>query len=149
MVIVVLALIEHDDRVLLIQEAKEPVRGKWNLPGGRVEPSESLIDALVREVREEAGIEVTPQALLHVGQVVADATDDGLLRFVFRATAHTTTVKRDEDEHSLCAQWFKRSDVHALNLRSSHVRRMVELAASGAAALPISSVQSRARTGKL
>jgi hypothetical protein len=71
------------------------------------------------------------------------------LRFVFRATAHTTTVKRDEDEHSLCAQWFKRSDVHALNLRSSHVRRMVELAASGAAALPISSVQSRARTGKL
>jgi len=59
----------YDDagRLLLVQRANEPGRGLWSVPGGRVEPGEDDAAALVREMLEETGLQVTPDAL--VGRV--------------------------------------------------------------------------------
>ena len=50
----------HDlrGRLLLIRRARDPGRGLWSLPGGRVEPGETLAEAVEREVLEETGLEV-------------------------------------------------------------------------------------------
>ena len=53
-------------RLLLIQRGHEPEAGRWSLPGGRIEPGESDEQALVREVREETGLQVTPGRLVGV-----------------------------------------------------------------------------------
>jgi 8-oxo-dGTP diphosphatase len=53
-------------KVLLIRRGKEPLRGRWVVPGGTVEPGETLQQALVREMREETGLEVAPEGLLTV-----------------------------------------------------------------------------------
>lgn len=45
-------------RLLMIQRAHDPDRGRWSLPGGRIEPGESDNEALAREVREETGLSV-------------------------------------------------------------------------------------------
>ena len=50
-------------QLLLIKRGHEPEAGRWSLPGGRVEPGESDQQALVREIREETGLEVTPGRL--------------------------------------------------------------------------------------
>jgi len=50
----------HEDKVLLIKRGKEPLRGRWVVPGGTVEVGETLEQALVREVREETGVVVRP-----------------------------------------------------------------------------------------
>ena len=44
--------------IVLIQRAKEPHKGQWSIPGGRVEWGETLHEAIVREIREETGLEV-------------------------------------------------------------------------------------------
>jgi 8-oxo-dGTP diphosphatase len=59
--LVVAAAVLHAGRVLVQQRAHPPATaGRWELPGGRVEPDESARDALVRECREELAVEVVP-----------------------------------------------------------------------------------------
>ena len=54
------------DEVLLVQEAKTECRGSWYLPAGRMEPGETIVEALQREVKEEAGLLCEPLTLLSV-----------------------------------------------------------------------------------
>jgi len=45
------------DAVLLIRRGTPPRQGEWSLPGGRIEPGERAVDAALRELREETGVE--------------------------------------------------------------------------------------------
>jgi 8-oxo-dGTP diphosphatase len=60
------AVIVHAGRVALIRRGKEPLKGRWVVPGGTLEWGEGLEEAVVREVREETGLTVRPRALLMV-----------------------------------------------------------------------------------
>lgn len=59
-------VVVHAGRVLLIRRGKEPLYGRWVVPGGTVELGETLEQALVREMREETALEVEPLELLTV-----------------------------------------------------------------------------------
>jgi 8-oxo-dGTP diphosphatase len=60
------AVVVHEGRVLLVRRGREPLRGKWSLPGGLLELGESLIEGVVREVREETGLTVEPVELIEL-----------------------------------------------------------------------------------
>lgn len=53
----VLCLIHQGDLLLLQNRVKKDWQG-WTMPGGHVEPGESIVDAVVREMREETGLTV-------------------------------------------------------------------------------------------
>lgn len=57
---------DEGGRVLLIERGRGSARGQWTVPGGRVEGGETLAIALVREMREETGLEVEVGALVTV-----------------------------------------------------------------------------------
>jgi 8-oxo-dGTP diphosphatase len=70
----VAAIILRSDQVLLVQRGREPAYGQWSLPGGLVELGESLHDAVRREVREEAGLDVEVVDVVAVlDRVITDA----------------------------------------------------------------------------
>ena len=55
----VVAILRHADRVVLVQQQGDDNKPFWVLPGGLVEAGELIPDALIREVLEEAGVQVT------------------------------------------------------------------------------------------
>ncbi|SEM19004.1 ADP-ribose pyrophosphatase YjhB, NUDIX family [Pseudoxanthomonas sp. GM95] len=55
-----------DGRLLLIQRGREPERGHWGLPGGKVDWMETVEQAVVRETLEETALQVTIERLLCV-----------------------------------------------------------------------------------
>ena len=61
---IVLVAVEAAGRLLLIRRAQQPYKGRWAVPGGFVEKGESVTVAAVRELEEEAGIQVAEDALI-------------------------------------------------------------------------------------
>ena len=51
-------IFDAEGRVLLIERGKPPAEGQWSVPGGKLEPRETLAQAVAREVLEETGLVV-------------------------------------------------------------------------------------------
>jgi ADP-ribose pyrophosphatase YjhB (NUDIX family) len=60
------AVIWRGDELLLIRRAKPPLAGAWSIPGGHQELGETVMAALLREVREETALDVTILGLIDV-----------------------------------------------------------------------------------
>jgi 8-oxo-dGTP diphosphatase len=58
------AIAVEQDQILLIRRAHGPGQGTWSVPGGRVEWGETMAEAVVRELREETGLDGVCEALL-------------------------------------------------------------------------------------
>ena len=54
----VAVILEYDKKIVLIKRAKEPGKGKLDLPGGFVDPKESAEEAVIREIKEELMIDL-------------------------------------------------------------------------------------------
>lgn len=74
------AIVLDGDWVLLVLRGREPLKGEWSLPGGKLELGETLQEGVAREVREETGLIVLPGAIVEVlDRIVRD--DDGRVRY--------------------------------------------------------------------
>jgi ADP-ribose pyrophosphatase YjhB (NUDIX family) len=73
-------LLDDDSRVLCVKQNYPP--HEWTLPGGRVEPNESPLAALHREIKEETGCRIAIER--HVGTYARIDADDLVLLFVAR-----------------------------------------------------------------
>lgn len=111
---VVFGLDDHDLKVLLIRRGMDPFLGRWALPGGFVHMDETLEEAALRELREEAGID---RALLEQLHAFSDVQRDPRERVV--TVAYYALVKLSE--HSVRAAtdareaaWFGVDDLPSL-----------------------------------
>lgn len=119
--IVACVVINDDDEILMMQEAKESCMGKWYLPAGRLEKGEDLIDGAKREVFEETGMNVDITTLLAV-----EAAGGHWFRFIFVGNAISGTLKDYPDTESLQAKFIKNLD--DISLRSRDILSIIDLA---------------------
>jgi len=119
-----------DGRVLLIRRAKAPRKGEWSLPGGKVEFGESLHAAVLREVREETGLEVEILGLVDVAEAIRDAAagaaDDHFVLIDYGARVVSGTAQAASDAAE--ARWFSVAELDSLPLWSE-MRRIIALCA--------------------
>lgn len=99
-------------RALLAQQRSYPtdVAGLWELPGGRVEPGESDVDAVVRECQEELGIEVAVGA--PVGPDVA--LPKGKLLRIYRASLVDPAAEPHPHDHA-ALRWLKAGELGSVD----------------------------------
>ena len=124
-----IAVVIHEDRVLLVRRKKEPDAGRWGFPGGHVDPGETALAAAVRELAEETSVRAAPERYLtNLDIIVRD--DAGALRFHFLLAAVlcryvSGTPLADDDVSD--AAWFALKDVAQLDT-SANVLKVIDLA---------------------
>ncbi|KAI5646017.1 NUDIX domain-containing protein [Phthorimaea operculella] len=121
--VVACVIINESNEVLMMQEAKESCAGKWYLPAGRMEKGETIVQATVREVLEETGLECEPKTLL-----VVETAGGMWYRFVLTAEVVGGELKTPAkaDKESLQAKWI--SNLQEITLRANDILHLIEKA---------------------
>lgn len=105
------AVVQDDrGRLLVIQRGRQPARGRWTLPGGRVEPGERVADAAVREVREETGLDIEVTGFVGFTEVVLDDRNLVILDLAAGLLGGQLEAGDDADD----ARWVTRSELASL-----------------------------------
>lgn len=106
-----------DKEVLLVNTAG---RG-WELPGGQLEESEGVLEALGREIFEESGCSVIVERLVGI---YGEAGEQPALIHLFRCT-HVSGDLRPSDPRVIGASWFSREQAHTV-VQQHDVRERLE-----------------------
>ena len=108
MPIIVGGVVEKDGKYLLVQEAQEKCRGKWNIPAGHLDPNETIIDAAKREVKEECGFDVELTGVCQIGTIKRE--DDAWVSVIFSTRVLNGDIKFDPNG-ILDAKWFTYEEI--------------------------------------
>ena len=105
----VLCLITDGDRMLLQNRTKNDWQG-YTLPGGHVEPGESFVDAVIREMKEETGLDIKNPRLVGVKQY--PIKDGRYVVLLFKANEYSgTAVSSDEGQ----MEWVEGNRLSEIN----------------------------------
>jgi len=123
----VAAIIERDKRFLMVQET---VGGKivYNQPAGHLDPHESLLQASIRETREETGWQFTPQYISGIYRWEQPVTGKCYLRVAFVGSCSDYKKDLPLDTGIIKALWLSRDELAAKSsqLRSPLVLRCID-----------------------
>lgn len=125
--VTVAAVIEQNQRYLLVEELIAGQR-VFNQPAGHLEPGESLIEAVIREVQEETAWRFTPEAFLPVMLWRKSAEAPSFLRFCFTGTVDNFNPEQALDKGIIQTHWLSQTEVsdRKAQLRSSLVLNSIE-----------------------
>jgi len=93
------ALVIHEGKILLLKrdDYDKVSPGLWSFPGGKVEEGETLEDALIRELKEEANIEGAILDIIYATTIFTGEDQLHLLHYLVKPTSFNVKIS---DEHS-------------------------------------------------
>lgn len=105
----VLCLLTDGDRILLQNRLKQEWHG-YALPGGHVEPGESFVDAVIREMQEETGLTVKEPRLAGVKQFPIE--NGRYVILLFKAESYEGTLRSSAEGQM---EWFRYDQLPSLD----------------------------------
>ena len=93
--IVVGVCIKNDNNeILMVQEAKDEIRGLYNIPAGKLDSNESIIEGAIRETKEETGYDVRLDSILCIQYL----ENKNILKIIFNASIISGSINFDKNE---------------------------------------------------
>lgn len=111
-VLSVSVIVTHGHEVLLTKRGKEPGKGLWSLPGGKVERAETLTSAAAREVQEETGIYIDDLTFAEFVEIIKPD-----YHFVIAVFTALPAIKKPAiaGDDACEAGWFGKQDIKVLD----------------------------------
>lgn len=106
----VAAIIEHDNKFLMVEELIHGER-VFNQPAGHLDPDESLIDAVIRETREESAWRFVPEAVTGIYLWKHPENGETFLRIAICGSCKNHDAQQPLDEGILAAVWKSRDEL--------------------------------------
>lgn len=113
-IVTVLLAIVQNDSLLLIKRRKPPYRGLWGLAGGKVEFNESILEAAIREAREETGLDCNFDYVGCVASEVVYENGKPKHHFLFLVCRLHPTSFRVIESSEGTIKWFSLRELHKL-----------------------------------
>jgi ADP-ribose pyrophosphatase YjhB (NUDIX family) len=117
------AVVIEDGRVLLVRRGNEPLKGEWSLPGGAVELGETLEGALIREIREETGLDIDVGPVVEVLDRIRQ-DPDGRIAYHYVIVDYACRVRRGQlaaGSDAADARWTELPGLERLGVSESAI----------------------------
>ncbi|MFX0207812.1 MAG: NUDIX hydrolase [Candidatus Hodarchaeota archaeon] len=125
------ALIIKNNSVLLVKRQHEPSKGLWSTPGGVVEVGETVKEAVVRETKEETGLDVKVDRFLEVCDVIVKDDNESvkyhylLVNFLVKVLGGELNAASDASK----IRWFTLDKLDS-KIVTKTVRRLIDMVMS-------------------
>ena len=120
-------IFDAEGRVLLVKRMNPPKAGEWHIPGGRLEPGESLHACCSREVLEETGLKVIPKTIIAIADRQIDGFHYVIIDFLATLLEDTGNQNPHQGSDALSAAWISPEELRDLPV----VEGLAEVIAAG------------------
>ncbi|MBS5721598.1 MAG: NUDIX domain-containing protein [Clostridium sp.] len=117
MKIIVGGIIEKDNKILMVKEAKKKCYGKWNVPAGHLENGETIFEGAIREIFEETGCKVRLKNVLPI--MSKDIEDTTLIIITFTTELLEENISFNK-EGILDVKWISKKEL--INMTDKELR---------------------------
>lgn len=117
MEIIVGGIIEKDNKILMVKEAKKKCYGKWNVPAGHLENGETIFEGAIREIFEETGCKVRLKNVLPI--MSKDIEDTTLIIITFTTELLEENISFNKEE-ILDVKWISKEEL--INMTDKELR---------------------------
>lgn len=104
-------ILDEANKVLLVLRKKAPEAGCWSLPGGKVDYMETIENAIMREIKEELGVEIEITQLVCVTNHIIQSEDVHYVAPTFTARITNGEVQNREPDALEDVQWFSINEI--------------------------------------
>jgi 8-oxo-dGTP diphosphatase len=114
----VAAIIQNEaGKILLTRRNIEPFKGQWCLPGGHIDENEKVLDAVIREAKEETGLDFEAEFFVYADEILPEhGWHAVVLVFAGRGKGKVAAQEREVTD----IEWFSLDEARSLPLAFAH-----------------------------
>lgn len=123
MKIIVGGIIEKDNKILMVKEAKKKCYGKWNVPAGHLEDGETIFEGAIREIFEETGCKVRLKNMLPIMSGELENTTFMIITFTTELLEEKICFNKEE---ILDVKWISKKELENMDCKDLRDERLIK-----------------------
>ncbi|EJW19272.1 NUDIX domain-containing protein [Paenibacillus alvei] len=102
----------HQGEILLVKRNRNPEKGTWSIPGGKLDMYESLEACVIREVKEEVNLDITVTQLLCTAETIRPENEEHWVSLIFDTTVQGGEARNNEADGAIGdMRWFSLNEL--------------------------------------